>query len=209
MSTLLSTQPSREKTTNSHLYGYSQANKSQQCREAEEFIACQTKLHMSSPHICSTSGSFYSLLRITSLCSLQLLSFERKLQPCAAKSAELQNAWFQAPCSASQSKCFPRILCYWGLFTIAMAVKSGSYTTFSDEWYLSGKQEKSWTITLLRKVSYPRYFPLSGFSRWKILHLYLDIGCSLIIYSLLHFVINCDISCINYCLLTNKTMILL
>lgn len=129
VSALLSTQPSRAEDTTSAHYGYRQPNKSQQFREPEVSAGCQTKLHVSSL-ISAMHQTVLRLILFTpeSKFFLRLLSFERELQPYIAKSANLQNTWFQTSCSASQSKCSQWNSCYWGPITIAMAFNSGSHT---------------------------------------------------------------------------------
>lgn len=99
------------------------------------------------------SGSFYSPLRINSLYTLLLLSFERELWLYAAKSADLKNTWVQAPCSASQSKCFQETSTTQAPIIIVMAFNFGARTVcINNEWYLSSKQKKYWTIIFLRKA---------------------------------------------------------
>ena len=114
-------------------------------------------LHCINPY----SSSFYSPLRISSLYTLLLLSFERELRPYAAKSADLKNTWVQASCSASQSKCFQETSTTQAPIIIDMAFNFGPCTVcINNEWYRSSKQRKYLTIIFLRKaVLIPQIFP--------------------------------------------------
>lgn len=155
---LLSAQPSRAEDTNSPRYGYCQLNNSQQCSEAEASAACQTKLHVSS----IVSALHQTLLRLIlftpenklSLFSSVVVFLKGSFQKsCAAKSADLQNTWVQAPSSASQSKCSQESSTPEAPIIIVMAFNFGRGTEcINNEWYRFSKQEKYLTIIFLRKA---------------------------------------------------------
>lgn len=119
------------------------------CMWARSYLHC----------INSCSSSFYSAARINFLCSL-LLSFGRAPRHYAAKSADLQNTWVQALCSASQRKCSQET----SITTapIIMAVSFGTCTVcINIEWYLCSKQNKYltiislWEAVLITQIFYP------------------------------------------------------
>lgn len=98
------------------------------CMWARSYLHC----------ITSCSSSFYSAARINFLCSL-LLSFGRAPRHYAAKSADLQNTWVQALCSASQRKCSQETSITKA--PIIMAVSFGTCTVY-QHWMISLQQAK-------------------------------------------------------------------